>query len=527
MKYIPPYGAPGVDDEYINGDPSIARQGSIIPANAVEFPQREIVNTISQNGFVPDNNDLEQLTRATQRQFVNFCVDTGSANALSVALSPVLQAYRQGLPLRVLVKTTNTGPTTINVNGLGGRAVVRANGTQLVADDLRAGMVALLVDDGTRFQIVNFQGAVGGGAVNNYTIDIPYVQDTGTANNIIAPFTPVITSVVPGDVILVRVAATNTSAVTIAVNSIAAHPVRRQDGQPFLANDILAGEIILLVKNLTYWQMLRLVRSQILFKLSADLTLYVRLDGNDANDGSANDAAHAFRTIQAAIDFVKASFLIAGRTVTIQLGQVGTYQGQVWITNLPGQLVVRGDPAAMLNYIIQGPTAAQAPHPATFVCYGSEISVTVTGVTLSPQATTHHIMESDRGASLEVIDCAFSGATTVGTAIASFSGFVAIKGTIHVYASMGGLMFSAHGSIEIGAWSTLVNNHNVNYSDAFVIANAGYASVSYPWCSFAGSATGRRYALYNNSALVTFSGANATFLPGNQPGSSDASSVYS
>ena len=47
------YGAPGADDSYVNGDPSIARQGSIIPAQAVEYPQREIVEaTVARFGRI-------------------------------------------------------------------------------------------------------------------------------------------------------------------------------------------------------------------------------------------------------------------------------------------------------------------------------------------------------------------------------------------------------------------------------------------------------------------------------------------
>jgi hypothetical protein len=51
-------------------------------------------------------------------------------------------------------------------------------------------------------------------------------------------------------------------------------------------------------------QMLRSIRVQLW--LEANKTWYVRTDGSDANDGSANDAAHAFRTIQGAINYIAA-----------------------------------------------------------------------------------------------------------------------------------------------------------------------------------------------------------------------------
>src|SRR6186713_2355285 len=107
MKYQPPYGSPGADDPYINGDPSIGQQGSIPPAASIEYPQREIVNLIKASSLVPDDADLKQLTRGVRSQGVNFCIDTGAANALQTMLDPSLTAYRQGLPLRVLVAHNN------------------------------------------------------------------------------------------------------------------------------------------------------------------------------------------------------------------------------------------------------------------------------------------------------------------------------------------------------------------------------------------------------------------------------------
>ncbi len=75
MKYNQPYG--GVADApFVNGDPSIGRQGSIPPAEAIEYDQREIVNVIQwaadhqytdMNGALcvaPTNTYLDQLLKA-------------------------------------------------------------------------------------------------------------------------------------------------------------------------------------------------------------------------------------------------------------------------------------------------------------------------------------------------------------------------------------------------------------------------------------------------------------------------------
>jgi hypothetical protein len=59
--------------------------------------------------------------------------------------------------------------------------------------------------------------------------------------------------------------------------------------------------------------------------ISADTTIYVRTDGDDANDGSADDAAHAFLTIQGAVNHVMQRIIINSVNFTIQVG-AGTYE---------------------------------------------------------------------------------------------------------------------------------------------------------------------------------------------------------
>ncbi|HSG57229.1 MAG TPA: DUF2793 domain-containing protein, partial [Paracoccaceae bacterium] len=54
-------------------------------------------------------------------------------------------------------------------------------------------------------------------------------------------------------------------------------------------------------------------------RLTANRTYFVRLDGNDANDGSADTAAGAFRTVQRAVDLA-AGLYCGPFTVTVRIG---------------------------------------------------------------------------------------------------------------------------------------------------------------------------------------------------------------
>jgi hypothetical protein len=299
-----------------------------------------------------------QLTHGVRHHEVNFCVDTGSATIFGRARSAI-ERTRQGLPLGCY-RQSNTGPTTIQVNGLPPRVV--APWRCFAAQRSPANMIALLVDGGSKFQMVNFQG-VSSSVVNNFDVDIQYAQDTGPINHVIAHYPIAITSAQSGDLVLVRIANVNSVNVDFKVDSLAPAPLTRNDGLPLQQWDLIKDEILLLVFNQDHWQVMRLVRSQVFFKITQNLILYVRTDGDDVNgDGSANTPTKAFKTVQRAVDYVKASFLIGGRTVTIQLGIPGTYVGQVGVANIPGRLVIRGDPSnpngaptSMASYVIQGP----------------------------------------------------------------------------------------------------------------------------------------------------------------------------
>lgn len=155
MKYQKPYGVTDPDAAYVNGDPSIARQGSIPPGEAIEHPQRELVDLITRSGLAPSETDLGQAAKAIQTGKIHYGVAGGTANAITAALSPVPAAYTAGMTVRIKIATKNpSGGTTISLNGLGFVSIVHPDGAALADGDLMPGMVAELVHDGAAFQLV-------------------------------------------------------------------------------------------------------------------------------------------------------------------------------------------------------------------------------------------------------------------------------------------------------------------------------------------------------------------------------------
>lgn len=63
MQYNAPPGSQDPNAPYVNGIPGV-QKGSPVNANAVEYPQREIVSAIEAAGLTPTNNDLTQLAQA-------------------------------------------------------------------------------------------------------------------------------------------------------------------------------------------------------------------------------------------------------------------------------------------------------------------------------------------------------------------------------------------------------------------------------------------------------------------------------
>lgn len=99
--------------------------------------------------FVPAVNALE-----TGEAF--FAADAGFTDAYEITLSPAPAAYTAGMMVNFQANTANTGAATLDVNGLGSKAI-RKNGNQALATgDIAAGqIVAVLFDeDGDAFQMV-------------------------------------------------------------------------------------------------------------------------------------------------------------------------------------------------------------------------------------------------------------------------------------------------------------------------------------------------------------------------------------
>ena len=162
MQYNQPYGG-NIDASYIDGVPPFGVEGSIIPASAIELPQREIVNLILKSQLAPTNSDTVQLARSVQVDLVNWAIDIGTLNHIVVNLDPAPATLVAGLKVWTLVKFTNTGTTDVTCNGIV-KPLLRQGLTNLAAGVIVALGIAIIVYDGTQWQLMLGTAATAGPA---------------------------------------------------------------------------------------------------------------------------------------------------------------------------------------------------------------------------------------------------------------------------------------------------------------------------------------------------------------------------
>ena len=107
MKYVPPLGATDQNASYHDGNPEAGILGSIVPAAAIERPQREILSVLAAAGIVPSDTDNAQLAAAISALIlaqkikltdrVNLTDSTTAASA--TAVKTAYDAAQAKLPL--------------------------------------------------------------------------------------------------------------------------------------------------------------------------------------------------------------------------------------------------------------------------------------------------------------------------------------------------------------------------------------------------------------------------------------------
>ena len=92
-------------------------------------------------------------------QLQNFSTNTlitiAGTDTITGTVTPSLTAYTAGQIFSFVAAATNTTAVTLNIDGVGVKAVTRAGTTALAAGDILTGQVAIVEYDGTQFQLLD------------------------------------------------------------------------------------------------------------------------------------------------------------------------------------------------------------------------------------------------------------------------------------------------------------------------------------------------------------------------------------
>lgn len=105
----------------------------------------------------PPTNPIWTVDNLVSSQLVTLYggVDSGIANAYILTFTANFTAYTDGIVIYWVAGNTNTGASTINVNGLGVVAIVNQDGSALTANQIIAGQVVTIMYKGGVFLLLS------------------------------------------------------------------------------------------------------------------------------------------------------------------------------------------------------------------------------------------------------------------------------------------------------------------------------------------------------------------------------------
>lgn len=133
----------------------------------------------------PPTNPIWTVDPVVNAQLLSLYggVDTGSANAYILTFVAQFSAYTDGIVIYWIPSNTNTGASTINVNGLGAVAILNQDGTALRPGQLIANNVVGILYKGTGFILLNVNAVGLTPTVNTQNANYQFV--IGDAYNIV------------------------------------------------------------------------------------------------------------------------------------------------------------------------------------------------------------------------------------------------------------------------------------------------------------------------------------------------------
>lgn len=159
---------------------SIAKNGETTPT--ANLPMGGFKHTgVAVGSARTDYARLDQL----QDGGATVLGSVSGTDTITAVASPSIPAYAAGQRFAFVAAGANTGAVTLNINGLGAKAVTKNGATALVAGDIASGAAMLVQYDGTRFQDIGLRQPNNATIPNDLTVtnDLTVSNDAAVTGN--------------------------------------------------------------------------------------------------------------------------------------------------------------------------------------------------------------------------------------------------------------------------------------------------------------------------------------------------------
>ena len=129
---------------------ALTKDGQTTPTANITLGGYKITN-LAAGTAAADAVRFSQLQGGSTSTYIT----AAGADTITGTVTPTLTAYTTGQQFSFVAAGTNTTAVTLNIDGVGAKAVTRAGTTALAAGDILAGQVALVEYDGTQFQLLD------------------------------------------------------------------------------------------------------------------------------------------------------------------------------------------------------------------------------------------------------------------------------------------------------------------------------------------------------------------------------------
>ena len=129
---------------------ALTKDGQTTPTANITLGGYKITN-LAAGTAAADAVRFSQLQGGSTSTYIT----AAGADTITGTVTPTLTAYTTGQQFSFIAAGTNTTAVTLNIDGVGAKAVTRAGTTALAAGDILTGQVALVEYDGTQFQLLD------------------------------------------------------------------------------------------------------------------------------------------------------------------------------------------------------------------------------------------------------------------------------------------------------------------------------------------------------------------------------------